>query len=130
MTVVVGYTPSPEGTAALETAIDTARRRGDGLRVLDVSRRGDHSAGGAEDEALRGQLATSGVPFEIREWAGVHGGSEEALLDAVDDPVTDMIVIGIRRRSPVGKFLLGSSAQKLLLSADCPVLVVKSAERR
>jgi nucleotide-binding universal stress UspA family protein len=34
--------------------------------------------------------------------------------------------VGLRHRSRVGKFLLGSSAQRILLEADCPVLTVKS----
>jgi nucleotide-binding universal stress UspA family protein len=37
-----------------------------------------------------------------------------------------MLVIGARRRSPVGKALVGSVAQTLILDADLPVLVVKA----
>ena len=36
------------------------------------------------------------------------------------------LVIGARRRSPVGKAFLGSVTQDILLDADVPVLVVKS----
>jgi nucleotide-binding universal stress UspA family protein len=47
-------------------------------------------------------------------------------LNAADDVGADLIVIGPRRRSPVGELLMGSSSQQVLLGADCPILAVKA----
>jgi nucleotide-binding universal stress UspA family protein len=40
----------------------------------------------------------------------------------------ELLVIGIRHRSPVGKLLLGSVSQRLLLECPKPVLAVKPDE--
>ena len=40
--------------------------------------------------------------------------------------VIDLIVIGLRRRTPIGKLILGSNAQRILLDAPCPVIAVKA----
>jgi nucleotide-binding universal stress UspA family protein len=48
------------------------------------------------------------------------------LIQVAKDVDADFIVIGLRRRTPVGKLILGSNAQRILLDAPCPVLAVKS----
>jgi nucleotide-binding universal stress UspA family protein len=49
----------------------------------------------------------------------------EKILELAASVQAEVLVIGARRRSPVGKFLLGSVTQTLILQADAPVLVVK-----
>lgn len=116
--IVVGYSAKPEGRAALKRALSEARLRGAALVVVDTS---------SEVEAgdLAAELATSGVTYEIRTPIDVDDSADE-LIRIADTTDADFIVIGLRRRSPVGKLLLGSNAQRVLLDAACPVLAVKA----
>jgi len=116
--IVVGYSSAPEGRAALSRAIDEARIRNSKLVVV-------HASPDAEIAALRAELAATGIPHRIQEPDGVKEPAEE-LINAAETEGADFIIIGLRRRSPVGKLLLGSNAQRVLLDASCPVLAVKA----
>lgn len=123
-TVVVGYVPKPEGEAALDAAIDEARRRGATLVVVNARR----DAGSPEPDltAVRSRLTESGLAFDLREVVQGMDASED-LIAVAEDTDAELIVIGLRRRTPVGKLILGSNAQRVLLDAPCPVLAVKAA---
>jgi nucleotide-binding universal stress UspA family protein len=116
--IVVGYSSRPEGQAALKRALSEARLRSAALVVVNTSPEADTAA-------LAAELAASGVASEIRTPADVHDSAEE-LIRTAETTDADFIVIGLRRRSPVGKLLLGSNAQRVLLDAACPVLAVKA----
>jgi nucleotide-binding universal stress UspA family protein len=116
--IVVGYSAKPEGRAALQRALSEAKLRGAGLVVVDAS-------ADLETDDLAAELAASGVSYQIRTPADVHDSAEE-LLKTAETTDAEFIVIGLRRRSPVGKLLLGSNAQRVLLDAACPVLAVKA----
>ena len=73
---------------------------------------------------LRAEAAASGVALELRA-LGRDDDLGDALIDASYQPGAQMVVIGLRRRSPVGKLLLGSLSQRVLLEAGCPVHAVK-----
>jgi nucleotide-binding universal stress UspA family protein len=116
--IVVGYSSRPEGRAALKRALSEARLRAAALVVVNTSP-------DAEAAGLADQLAASGLNYEIRSAADAED-SAEALIRIAETIAADFIVIGLRRRSPVGKLLLGSNAQRVLLDAACPVLAVKA----
>lgn len=78
-----------------------------------------------EFEEVEHRLEAEGVTFSIREYERGNSPSED-VLEAVADDSADLVVIGLRRRSPVGKLLLGSNAQEILLKANCAVLAVKA----
>lgn len=128
MTIVVGYVPKPEGRAALEAATREARLRNERLYVLNSARGDayvDPSLASREDLAeVRQLLEESGVPFEVEQHVRGRDGAEEVLA-AARTHAASLLVIGLRRRSPTGKLIFGSDAQRILLDAPCPVLAVK-----
>ncbi|MFC6954266.1 universal stress protein [Halorubellus litoreus] len=54
----------------------------------------------------------------------VDGSPSGEIIEYLDDHDVDQVVIGGRRRSPTGKAIFGSTAQKVTLSARCPVTIV------
>ncbi|MBC9732007.1 universal stress protein [Nocardioides marmotae] len=132
-TVVVGYVPKPEGEAALAKAIDEARLRGAKLVVVNSHRGGpdadpaDAEAAEAELAAVQARLEGCGVEHEVRHLIRGFEPAED-LISIADANDAELIVIGLRRRSPVGKLILGSNAQRILLDATCPVLAVKAGD--
>jgi nucleotide-binding universal stress UspA family protein len=130
MTVVVAHQVSPTSRAALVQGIKEATFRDTDLVVLhvveslDADRREAYRLGVADEiEKIVGQ--DPGVSWELRlSTAGADLG--DALLAQVGKIDADLLVIGARRRSPVGKAILGSVAQTLILEANLPVLVVKT----
>jgi len=49
----------------------------------------------------------------------------EQIVNFAQTVHADEIIIGSRKRSKVGKFVLGSTTQFVVLNAPCPVIVVK-----
>jgi nucleotide-binding universal stress UspA family protein len=130
VTIVVGYSADPYGRAALEHGIAEAKRRGTTLQVIN-STSGEayvdsHFAQPEEVHDIEERLANCGVEFELTQPVGVD--TAEELLKAMDRDDAELLVIGIRHRSPVGKLLLGSVSQQLLLECPKPVLAVKPGE--
>ena len=130
MTIVVGFVPTPEGEAALSAAITEAQRREEPLHIVNSSR-GDSLSDThfVQEDALtevRSRLDQSGVVYEVEQLVRGHEASEE-LVEAADRVKASLLVIGLRRRSPTGKLITGSQAQRVLLDANCPVLAVKAA---
>jgi len=129
-TVVVGFIRSAEGQAAVDAAVEEVRRRGGRLVVVHSAKGGDQDAETVVAdrdalEALEGRLRGDGVEVVVRDFARGNDPADD-LVDVADAEQAVLIVIGLRRRSPVGKLLLGSNAQQILLKADCPVLAVKA----
>lgn len=133
MSIVVGYIPTPEGRAAIRVAADEARLRGRRLVVISSHEGGEGFRGedeirvARELENVRAKLDAAGVPHETHTYVRGNDPSEDLVRAAKDFDAT-LIVIGLRRRSPVGKLLLGSNAQRTLLDATCMVLAVHAED--
>lgn len=131
MAIVVGYVPTKEGRAALRRAADEAQLRRTKLIVIN-SHRGGHDFDSKEAlrfeqelESVQAQLDDAGVEHEVRQLVRGNEPAED-LIAVAEEVDAAFIVIGLRRRTPVGKLILGSNAQRILLDAPCPVLAVKS----
>lgn len=129
MTIVVGYVPTPEGLAALDKAIALARKDAAELVVVNTGHYGNYNhpdfASGEELDAIADQLAAAGVRHVVEQPTSGRAAADE-ILRAADQHDAELIVIGLRRRSAVGKLITGSTAQSVLLEAACPVLAVKA----
>lgn len=131
MAVVVGYVPTPEGRAALRRAAQESKLRNARLIVINSNRGGkDLDAEEAavyerELEAVRAELDSVKIAHEVRQLVRGLEPAED-LIAVAEEVSAEFIVIGLRRRSPVGKLILGSNAQRILLDAPCPVLAVKA----
>ncbi len=125
MGIVVGYRATPEGEAALKYAINLAAEKSTRLTVVTAARRAPSES---DSNELRDALNSSGIEHDLMEVVGDNDPAEE-VLEAAHKQSAELIVIGMRRRTPVGKMFMGSTAQRILLEADCPVLAIK-AERR
>jgi nucleotide-binding universal stress UspA family protein len=141
MTIVVAYQETPEGRRALGHAMAEAGLRHTDLVVLTAPSRPDgdpvtrlpevpvpHFGGPpAADGAADGSVATAehpAVAVHLRNAVKPDHLADE-LLDLAGELDAELIVIGLRRRSPVGKLLLGSAAQHILLNSTVPVLAVR-----
>lgn len=128
MTIVVGFVPTKEGRAALARAVEEAKGRHSRLVVINSHRGGldDEQARAAEQELQRvtDEMSASGAEIEVRQLVRGNEPAED-LIAVANETSADLIVIGLRRRTPVGKLILGSNAQRILLDAPCAVLAVK-----
>lgn len=125
--IVVGWTPDEYGEAALTRGLEEARLRGGRVVAVNATR-GDAQvynrfASDEQLDVLRSQVAAGDVQVDVRSTMGPDVGDQ--VLDVAHEVGADLVVLGLRRRTPVGKLIMGSTAQRVLLGAECAVLAVK-----
>ncbi|WP_114906359.1 universal stress protein [Ornithinimicrobium murale] len=140
MPVAVAHNADAEGRAAVAAALDWAQVHDTTLLVLHVQDTGRDGASGTPADAAE----VTAVAKDVEDVIGERGGptapqwkvvsttsaSEvpSALLRLCAEHDAEVLVIGSRRRSEVGKFFLGGTTQRILLDSPIPVLVVKGPE--
>jgi nucleotide-binding universal stress UspA family protein len=129
MTILVAYVARPEGQAALDKGMEIAKRRHERLLVVNASPGGTKEDPSMIDtdevERIEKMLRDAGLDAEFKQF--VRGKSAVEEIEAMVESLNvSVLIIGIRKRSPVGKLIMGSVAQELLLSVSCPVLAVKA----
>lgn len=119
MTIIAAITDSREGRLALVEAVAEAKHLGTDLVAVNL-RSTDLDVTGLDDD---------GVTVVVVDRRGKDKeDSADAVLDEIATRNATRLVIGIKRRTPVGKAILGSLSQQLLLNSPVPVLAVKLPE--
>lgn len=132
--IVVGYLATREGRQGIASALDEAVRRGRPVTVVVSEKSGGvtpevQAERTAELEALESTAKERGIDLNVQILSERKDVAED-LIAVATETNADVIVIGLRRRSPVGKLILGSNAQRILLDSPCPVLAVKTERNR
>lgn len=121
MTVVVAYADTPPGHAALAAAVAESARQQEAV-VLVTAVRGESPPEVADLERRWPEAAGR---IEVAQ--GDLGDPSDAVVQVAQRRDARLVVLGLRARTPVGKLVFGSTAQRILLDATCPVLAVKPA---
>ncbi|WP_028474622.1 universal stress protein [Nocardioides alkalitolerans] len=127
MSILVAYVPNETGERVLETGLQYADRLGLTVHVLNVVN-GEapvEETAATPDHLTHLRTRHEGLPIPIAVEQLMSPDSAEAILDRATELGARLVVIGVRRRSAVGKLLLGSVSQKVILGAEVPVLAVK-----
>jgi len=130
MKILVGYDGTNSAKEALNLAKSHAKVFGASVEVVTSMQKGTESERKLIEQAERG-LAYAKSLFEEDGIAcnthllirGLSAG--EDLVEFANENQIDHIVVGVKRRSKVGKLLMGSTAQYVILQAECPVITVK-----
>ncbi|QBI20406.1 universal stress protein [Egibacter rhizosphaerae] len=141
MDIVLGYVDTPHGQRALDEATAQARAHGARLHVVvcDTTSVGEHASQARDREEgvaaaaerldeLVARLVDDGLDARGEVVRDDRDSAGAALVDYATRAEADLIVVGVRKRSRVGKLLLGSNLQDVILAAPCSVLAAKPAD--
>lgn len=124
--ILLAYVPSATSEAAFAFAVKEAERRDASLLVLASERAPDprNARGVTDQRPLQERLEETGLGFELRTVPKRDDPADD-ILDAVEHDDVDLVILGIRKRTPIGKILLGSTSQRVAIESPVPVVMVK-----
>ncbi len=129
MTILVAYVSRPEGQAALDKAIEMSKERNERLLIVNASPGGQQEDASRtpayEVEQIEERITKQGINAEFKQFVRGKSAVEE-INDLVDAHDISVLVIGLRKRTAVGKLIMGSVAQEILMTVSCPVLCIKA----
>ncbi len=130
MKILVGYEESRVADAALKLALKHAKAYGADLFIVTsleqspTLKKEDIDKAESRLEKIRKPFTADDIPCEARVTVSYQSPGEDLVNFAKENDV-DEIIIGVKRRSKVGKLVFGSNAQYVILEAPCPVVSVK-----
>jgi nucleotide-binding universal stress UspA family protein len=130
MKILVGYDGSSSAKEAMRVAKKYARAFGASVEVVTSMERGTENQQKEIESAEQGlawaESFFSDAGIECRSHLLIRGvDAGEDIVQFAEENKVEQIVVGVKRRSKVGKLLMGSTAQYVILKARCPVVSVK-----
>ena len=118
--ILVGTDGSATAMIAVDRAVDVAKTVGASLTLLTASKK---DRGEELMERERERLADSGVDVDTKV---VEADPATALLDEASSGGYDLLVVGNKGMTGVGRFFLGSVPNKVSHHVDCSLLIVRT----
>ena len=130
MRILVGYDGSTSAKEALKLARKHALAFKSSVDIVTSMEKGTEQEQQAIEDAERGlewaKTMFTDKGLDCRTHLLIRGlAPGEDILEFAKESKVDEIIVGVKRRSKVGKLLMGSTAQYVILQAPCPVVTVK-----
>lgn len=130
MKILIGYDGSNSAKEALVVAKKHARAFGASVEVVTSMEKGTENQQSEIESAEKGldwaKSVFSDAGIDCLSHLLIRGlDPGEDIVQFAKENNVDEIVVGVKRRSKVGKLLMGSTAQYIILQAHCPVVSVK-----
>jgi nucleotide-binding universal stress UspA family protein len=129
LSIIVGIDRTPAGQASLAAAIEATKPMKKKLFIVPVAREGTKLDPASTAELLEEsklQASAAGVEASVLATTPEKDSVDE-FLRLAQDVDASLIVIAMRQRCEVGRFILSNNAIRIMLQADRPVLAVKSS---